>query len=64
LPKKEAKVPALKNSDFFKIQDKISSKLGTKVQMQADDKGKGTIKIEFLSVDDLNRILDLLKVQL
>ncbi|GAA5021707.1 chromosome partitioning protein ParB [Marivirga lumbricoides] len=57
-PKKEIPYEA-KN-----VQNKLSSHFGTKVGLKIDDKNKGEIKIPFLSKDDLNRILDLLDVDL
>jgi ParB family chromosome partitioning protein len=46
------------------VQNKLSSHFGTKVGLKIDDKNKGEIKIPFLSVDDLNRILDILELEL
>ena len=41
------------------LQVKLASHFGTRVQVKSDGK-KGEIKIPFLSVEDLNRILDIL----
>ncbi len=46
------------------VQTKLSSHFGTKVGLKIDGHNKGEIKIPFLSKDDLNRILDLLDVEL
>jgi len=43
------------------LQSNLSSHFGTKVSVKSDGK-KGEIRIPFLSVEDLNRILDILKV--
>ena len=43
------------------LQSKLSSHFGTKVSVKSDGK-KGEIKIPFLSIEDLNRILEILKV--
>jgi ParB family transcriptional regulator, chromosome partitioning protein len=43
------------------LQSKLSSHFGTKVQIKSDGK-KGDLKIPFYSIEDLNRILDILKV--
>lgn len=43
------------------VETKLSSQFGTKIQVKANNDGKGEIKIPFVSVDELNRILDLLK---
>lgn len=48
------------NFEYQKIQDDLSSKFGNKVLIKADEKGKGSINIPFLSTDDLNRILEML----
>ncbi len=43
------------------LQSKLSSHFGTKVSVKSNGQ-KGEIKIPFLSVEDLNRILDIIKV--
>jgi ParB family transcriptional regulator, chromosome partitioning protein len=43
------------------LQSKLSSHFGTKVSVKSDGK-KGDIRIPFLSIEDLNRILDILKM--
>jgi ParB family transcriptional regulator, chromosome partitioning protein len=43
------------------LQSRLSSHFGTKVSVKSDGK-KGDIRIPFLSVEDLNRILNILKV--
>ncbi len=43
------------------LQSRLSSHFGTKVSVKSDGK-KGDIRIPFLSIEDLNRILDILKV--
>ena len=59
-PKAEQK----KNSDpeILKLQTRLSSHFGTKIQVSADEKNNGQIKIPFNSTDELNRILDILDV--
>ncbi|HMQ00951.1 MAG TPA: ParB/RepB/Spo0J family partition protein, partial [Cyclobacteriaceae bacterium] len=47
--------------DLQNLQSKLSSHFGTKVQIKSDGK-KGDLKIPFYSIEDLNRILDILKV--
>ncbi|GAB3527460.1 ParB/RepB/Spo0J family partition protein [Pontibacter brevis] len=42
------------------VESRLSSQFGTKIQVKANNDGKGEIKIPFLSVDELNRILDIL----
>lgn len=47
--------------EITQLQSKLSSHFSTKVIINSDGK-KGEIKIPFLSIEDLNRILDILKV--
>jgi ParB family chromosome partitioning protein len=49
------------NREANHLQTKLSSHFGTKVSVKSDGK-KGEIKIPFLSIEDLNRILEILKV--
>jgi len=42
------------------LQSRLSSHFGTKVSVKSDGK-RGDIRIPFLSIEDLNRILDILK---
>jgi ParB family transcriptional regulator, chromosome partitioning protein len=51
--------PATK--EIAQLQSRLSSHFGTRVVVKSDGK-KGDIKIPFLSIEDLNRILDILKV--
>lgn len=60
-----------KESDKFEpgaeakaVQNKLSSHFGTKVSLKIDAKNKGEIKIPFLGVEDLNRILEILDINL
>lgn len=46
--------------DMMRVQNRLSTHFGTKIQIKAADDGKGEIKIPFMSTDDLNRILELL----
>jgi len=52
-------VPATK--EIAQLQSRLSSHFGTRVVVKSDGK-KGDIKIPFLSIEDLNRILDILRV--
>lgn len=47
--------------EIIQLQSRLSSHFGTKVKVSSDGK-KGDIRIPFLSVEDLNRILDILKL--
>jgi len=42
------------------VETKLSSQFGTKILVKANNDGKGEIKIPFVSVDELNRILEIL----
>jgi ParB family transcriptional regulator, chromosome partitioning protein len=53
---------ATANREINQLQSKLSSHFGTRIVIKSDGK-KGEIKIPFLSVEDLNRILDILKLQ-
>ncbi len=49
------------SKEITQLQSQLSSHFGTKVNVKSDGK-KGEIKIPFLSIEDLNRILDILKL--
>jgi len=49
------------NREIAQLQSQLSSHFGTRIVIRSDGK-KGEIKIPFLSVEDLNRILDILKL--
>jgi ParB family chromosome partitioning protein len=53
--------PAAPSREINQLQSRLSSHFGTKVKVNSDGR-KGEIKIPFLSVEDLNRILDILKL--
>lgn len=42
------------------VEKRLSSQFGTKIMVKANNDGKGEIKIPFVSVDELNRILEIL----
>ncbi len=50
------------NTEINSLQTKLSSHFGTKINIKSDAQYKGEIKIPFVSVDDLNRILDILNL--
>lgn len=67
-PKEEEKqskptvtAPNALTPEYRRVQDNLMSLLGTKVQLKTSGKDKGEIKIPFNSVDDLNRILELIE---
>jgi ParB family chromosome partitioning protein len=47
--------------EISQLQSRLSSHFGTRVVVKSDGK-RGEIKIPFLSVEDLNRVLDILKM--
>lgn len=61
--KKTAEKPleAATAREISRLQAQLSSHFGTRVVIRSDGK-KGDIRIPFLSVEDLNRILDILKI--
>jgi ParB family chromosome partitioning protein len=59
--KKESAPAHQANREITQLQSRLSSHFGTRVVVKSDGK-KGEIKIPFLSVEDLNRILDILKL--
>ncbi|MEM7105421.1 MAG: ParB/RepB/Spo0J family partition protein [Bacteroidota bacterium] len=59
--KKEAPAASKLSKDYRKVQDNLSSYLGTKVALKVGKKGNGQITINFANDEDLNRILDLLE---
>jgi ParB family chromosome partitioning protein len=58
--KPESPSPSLPR-EFSQLQSRLSSHFGTRVAIRTDGK-KGEIKIPFMSVEDLNRILDILRI--
>lgn len=59
--KEKSKTKSGLAEDYIDVQKNLQSRLGTKVVLKANDKGKGQILIPFTSVDDLNRILELIE---
>jgi ParB family transcriptional regulator, chromosome partitioning protein len=60
-PSKTDTAPSSHSKEINHLQSNLSSHFGTKVSVTSDGK-KGEIRIPFLSVEDLNRILDIIKV--
>lgn len=59
--KEAASAAPTQSKEINQLQSRLSSHFGTKVIVKSDGK-KGDIRIPFLSVEDLNRILEILKV--
>jgi ParB family transcriptional regulator, chromosome partitioning protein len=53
--------PTGASKEISQLQSQLSSHFGTKVSVHSDGK-KGEIKIPFLSIEDLNRVLDIIKL--
>lgn len=53
-------VTSEQDQEVRKVESRLSTHFGTKILVKANNQGKGEIKIPFASVDDLNRILELL----
>lgn len=47
---------------YKKIEDNLASHFSTKVRLSHNKKGNGSISIEYFSIQDLNKILDLIGV--
>ncbi len=59
----ESKTKSTANDyEIKRLQQKLSSHFGTKINIKSDDKNKGEIKIPFVSAEDLNRILEILNL--
>ncbi len=52
------------STELKNLQTVLSSHFGTKVEILQKSGQKGDIKIPYMSVDDLNRILEILEIQL
>ncbi|GJM30670.1 MAG: chromosome partitioning protein ParB [Cyclobacteriaceae bacterium] len=48
------------NAAMNQLKQKLSSHFGSRIQIKADEKCRGEIRIPFVSTDDLNRILEIL----
>ena len=46
---------------FHDLEEKMKAILGTKVAINQKDEKKGKIEIEYYSMDELDRIIDLLR---
>jgi ParB family chromosome partitioning protein len=56
-----AKAPAKKDPHVAQVEDELRRRLGTKVRVAADPNWKGSIEIDFFNLDELERILDILR---
>lgn len=51
-----------KEYEIKQLQTRLSSHFGTRIHIKTDEYNKGEIKIPFVSVNDLNRILEILDI--
>ena len=64
-PKKTKKQPNPYEPYIKQTENLLQEKFGTKVAVKSNAKsGKGKIEIDYLSIDDFNRIMDILKIKL
>ncbi|SFB22671.1 chromosome partitioning protein, ParB family [Acetitomaculum ruminis DSM 5522] len=56
-PQKPSKTP---DNTYVEVEEKISGIFGSKVKVNGNTKGKGKIEIEYYSLDDFERIYDML----
>lgn len=54
------KPAATNDAAMNQLRQKLSSHFGSRIQIKADEKYRGEIRIPFVSTDDLNRILEIL----
>jgi ParB family transcriptional regulator, chromosome partitioning protein len=48
--------------EYKKLQEKLSNHFGTKVSVKANAQNEGEIKLPFYSIDDFNRILEIISI--
>lgn len=60
-PPQSKKKTASKDPHLAAIEDELRSRFGTKVTIHARARSKGAISIEYYTLDDLDRILDVLR---
>ncbi|MEP6846322.1 MAG: ParB/RepB/Spo0J family partition protein [Panacibacter sp.] len=48
---------------YKRIEDNLASHFGTKVKLKHNSKGNGSITLEYYSLDELNKILDQMSIQ-
>jgi len=62
--KQKAIAPAKQNDQFQKIENQLSSHFGTKVNLDHQKTGKGKITLEYYSLEELNGLLEKMKVEI
>ncbi|MCH7411405.1 ParB/RepB/Spo0J family partition protein [Belliella sp. DSM 111904] len=61
-PKSNTGLDPVRKYEIGKLQQRLANHFGSKVQLKANEKNKGEIKIPFASASDLNRILEILEI--
>ena len=59
--KKKKKTNLLKRPKYFSIRKSISEKIGLNVSIKITKKIKGTITFSYHDIDQLNKIIDIIK---
>jgi ParB family chromosome partitioning protein len=62
--KQKASTPSKQNDQFKKIENQLSSHFGTKVNLDHQKTGKGKITLEYYSLEELNGLLEKMKVDI
>jgi ParB family chromosome partitioning protein len=62
--KQKVSIPAKQNDQFKKIETQLSSHFGTKVNLDHQKTGKGKITLEYYSLEELNGLLEKMKVDI
>jgi len=60
--KRPAKAARRLDNDIIQLEDMLQKKLGTKVRVMAGKNNKGRLEIQYKSLDELDRLLDLIGV--
>ena len=60
-PVTEKKTKPDKTADFKKAEDRLRLSLGTKVELKRKTESSGSIEIQYSSIDELDRILEILE---
>jgi ParB family chromosome partitioning protein len=59
--KKKQKTPQTKDAHIAELEDSLRKKLGTRVAIHHKSGNKGKIEIDYYNLDDLERLLDILR---
>ena len=62
-PPKAGKTKLSADADTRHLENDLAEKLGTRVEVKADKKGKGSLTIDFMSFEHLDGILERAKLK-